>query len=1029
VALAFKGLGGSTISSAANQASLIMTAATTSGAVGDLAVLIIGVDNFQTTDGDEGAVTSVIDNAGNTWLKAGEFCNGQGTAQAGATVSVWYCKLTGAITAGTTAIQAFFSNSTARDVSAMSMAFFTTTAGLDIALEGTPTTLANDGAAVGSLNLTTANISCLRIRASASESSTVTAWTKTAAFTGLFAVANTTGGGTAANMGVRGEYLVSTGTGTASAPTVGAGTVDSASIYVAFKEIVHNVTLTATPLATGSPGIAGGLSTLTINTDQSAGIRDLGTTTSQSIGQTFTTVGALSLASVDFVMRSFGVPADNLSLDIFPTSAGLPTGSSLGTVTLLGSSFPSLGSIINFPFSPSVSLSAGTKYAFVFTRTGAFNNVNYYYDYGTPSDVYAGGSVINNLTGAGWAADPWDLYAVLHGDGLAGPVLTVNTNSKSFTATDIATADASLGAPLLSVKYTIAATPLTTAAPVLASGPLIQNHALTASPIATAAASLGAPVLVRIIALTATPIAPAATVLGAPGITQAHTVTAAPIATASPAIGAPALTQAHNLTATPIATAAAALGTPVVAIIRNLTASDLAVARPAFAVASFTQQHFFNGSFATGPPALTSGPLTQKHVVTATPIATAAAALGTPALSLNILALPAATPIATAAPSIGTPALVVNRVLTATPIATGATVIGAPAITQAHVLATSFATASPAIGVPAFSINSSALPAATPIATAAAVLGAPVLGVIRNVTAATLATASPALTSGPLTQNHKLAAAALATGAAGLGSPNLAVAGVMSAAPLSVQAPAIGPATLVQAHVLTATPLAVARPAFGTPALQGIANLVASPIATQAAAIGTPALSQKHVLAPVLIATASPVLLATVTQRHVLAAPAVATGAASLGRPVLVGASILTAPGIAAAAPVIGPAALKQAHSLTGQGIGPAAPVIGPADLSQRHGLTAVAIASGGAGIDQPDFLEGAPHKDVTAADLIIGGPAFGQPRLQSHSPDGVPGKRLRRTVPRVRELINRDGRERTLARAVPRVRTIARAP
>lgn len=256
MAFSLKGAGGSANSATANQASTTLTTATTNGAAGDLAVLRIAVDNNQTTDGDESAVTSVSWTAG-TWVKAAEFTNGQGSAQAGATCSVWYCNLNAAFNTGGT-ITINFANAASRDASACALEYFTMAAGKKASVEAT-NTLAADGAAAGSLDATTSNIACLRIRAIASESSTATALTKTAAFTAVLGQNLTTGGGSASNMGVRGEYLISTGTGQASNPTAGAGSVDHASVYVAFKE-VNAYTLA---IAQGSLALTGQAAALT----------------------------------------------------------------------------------------------------------------------------------------------------------------------------------------------------------------------------------------------------------------------------------------------------------------------------------------------------------------------------------------------------------------------------------------------------------------------------------------------------------------------------------------------------------------------------------------------------------------------------------------------------------------------------------------------------------------------------------------------------------------------------------------------
>jgi len=101
-----------------------------------------------------------------------------------------------------------------------------------IVIEAT-NTLANDGADPGSLDATTANIACLRIRGIAGETNDTTALTVTSSWT-AFTGNNTAGNPTASNMGVRGEFIISTGTGAASDPTYVAA--DHASVYVAFKE-------------------------------------------------------------------------------------------------------------------------------------------------------------------------------------------------------------------------------------------------------------------------------------------------------------------------------------------------------------------------------------------------------------------------------------------------------------------------------------------------------------------------------------------------------------------------------------------------------------------------------------------------------------------------------------------------------------------------------------------------------------------------------------------------------------------------
>lgn len=218
-------------SSTANQASTLT--ASFARTAGRLYVIVVAVDNNQTTDGDEGAVTSIT-HSGESFTKAAEFTNGQGAAQAGATVSIWY--LVAAANAGNNTGTINFSNSTSRDKSASTVGEFTRDTTQTIAVEAT-NTLANDGADPGSLNATTANIECLRVRGIAAETNSITALTPTTNWT-AWDGNQTGGGGSAANMAVRAEHRISTGTGDASDPTLFAA--DCASVYVAFKEVIED---------------------------------------------------------------------------------------------------------------------------------------------------------------------------------------------------------------------------------------------------------------------------------------------------------------------------------------------------------------------------------------------------------------------------------------------------------------------------------------------------------------------------------------------------------------------------------------------------------------------------------------------------------------------------------------------------------------------------------------------------------------------------------------------------------------------
>src|SRR5438045_3121939 len=57
---------------------------------GRVYVIVIATDNLSTSDGNTNLHSAYSDATGDTWTKAREFTNGQGTAATGATVSVWF---------------------------------------------------------------------------------------------------------------------------------------------------------------------------------------------------------------------------------------------------------------------------------------------------------------------------------------------------------------------------------------------------------------------------------------------------------------------------------------------------------------------------------------------------------------------------------------------------------------------------------------------------------------------------------------------------------------------------------------------------------------------------------------------------------------------------------------------------------------------------------------------------------------------------------------------------------------------------
>src|SRR4029077_14451427 len=125
--------------------------------------------------------TSVTDSAGNGWVKAVEFTNGQGTAQTGSLCSMWYCNAKANLAVGGN-ITANFNNAASRDDECMAFWVFTKAAGTVGRVAGTGTR-ADDALDPGSLNVTTLNKEYLRVRGIGSELNSITAITVTASWT------------------------------------------------------------------------------------------------------------------------------------------------------------------------------------------------------------------------------------------------------------------------------------------------------------------------------------------------------------------------------------------------------------------------------------------------------------------------------------------------------------------------------------------------------------------------------------------------------------------------------------------------------------------------------------------------------------------------------------------------------------------------------------------------------------------------------------------------------------------------------
>ena len=223
-------------SKTANQASIAANVSNTATA-GQLLVAVIALDNNDTADGDEGAVTSITDPGSNTWVKAIEFTNAQGSAQTGATCSVWYAECVTGYSSGTITIN--LSNSASRDATGWQFKCFTKGAGATVSVAGTAS-LATAGADPGAITLGSLSSSeYLWIWGLAAEGPDTDAYTLDADYTTMLNGAGargTTGGGAASNMHVRGASRIFTGTTDTVDVTSTTADRDYAQVLIAFKE-------------------------------------------------------------------------------------------------------------------------------------------------------------------------------------------------------------------------------------------------------------------------------------------------------------------------------------------------------------------------------------------------------------------------------------------------------------------------------------------------------------------------------------------------------------------------------------------------------------------------------------------------------------------------------------------------------------------------------------------------------------------------------------------------------------------------
>ncbi len=158
----------------------------------------------------------------------------------------------------------------------------------------------------------------------------------------------------------------------------------------------------------GSVVLASPDNTAAQNTNVSAS--GFGFTNTSWAGQTFTPTvsGRLKRVDVELFCSACTAAGPNIVLSIRATSGGVPTGADLGSATIAGFDDGAAGGLHTFSFATPVSVTAGTRYAFVFRNSAAFPSGTMAYTCScTPnSNAYANGQLVTSAnSGSTWSAD------------------------------------------------------------------------------------------------------------------------------------------------------------------------------------------------------------------------------------------------------------------------------------------------------------------------------------------------------------------------------------------------------------------------------------------------------------------------------------------------------------------------------------------------------------------------------------------------------------------------------------------------
>lgn len=220
-----------------NQASINIAVANSNLAANNVGVLVVS-QLAQTTVAS--AVTDVVstvnDSAGNQWIKVKEIQNGSATTMPGIVCSMWYTQARVGLTATSSINVTFETTFVANyDESTLSCWAFSVAGGNTVRVANSTTSVADASSAAGSLDCAVGPTgSYLRFRGIA-HNGTVQALTPTVGWTTIGSVIS--GALVSTCSGTAGEFLISSATTAASAPTKATTVVGFANVYAVFEEV------------------------------------------------------------------------------------------------------------------------------------------------------------------------------------------------------------------------------------------------------------------------------------------------------------------------------------------------------------------------------------------------------------------------------------------------------------------------------------------------------------------------------------------------------------------------------------------------------------------------------------------------------------------------------------------------------------------------------------------------------------------------------------------------------------------------